>query len=253
MVALDCPMLLVSNGLRHLEAGALATGSNPSMQGVGTKWAQANRGFQLSAERPRRETGTILSRFRTPKCFPLQIAIRPEVMSGDFGFLGARYPAGTSGAVPWQFGERTIGNEETCAHHGVGSVAEMKQYQIVLFTVAALCVIGWHMPSRTRAEATPATPAAVAPKPPEPPVQRFVPLTSSYPIFQGMPIANFALDTKYGVICRTWDWKRVNAAPDAVPADTWMTCDDLQKSDYKYLEEELKAAHAAATVGKERK
>ena len=39
--------------------------------------------------------------------------------------------------------------------------------------------------------------------------QRFVPTTGSPPV-----ALNWALDTKTGQICRTWDWNVENAKPD---------------------------------------
>lgn len=36
--------------------------------------------------------------------------------------------------------------------------------------------------------------------------QRFVPISSSTPLYEGVHTANFALDTKTGRMCKTWDW-----------------------------------------------
>jgi hypothetical protein len=41
--------------------------------------------------------------------------------------------------------------------------------------------------------------------------QRFVPISSPTPLFDGMQPAHFALDTKTGKICKTWAWNNPNS------------------------------------------
>jgi hypothetical protein len=47
--------------------------------------------------------------------------------------------------------------------------------------------------------------------------QRFVPIPTSTPLFEGMQPGNLALDTKTGILCKTWEWKQTSSALDGLP------------------------------------
>ena len=47
--------------------------------------------------------------------------------------------------------------------------------------------------------------------------QRFVPIPSPTPLFEGVAPGNVALDTKTGNLCKTWDWNEKSSALDGLP------------------------------------
>src|SRR5690242_6532515 len=58
------------------------------------------------------------------------------------------------------------------------------------------------------------------PRPPqstEPSAQRFVPITSPSPLFDGMQPAHFALDTATGRLCKSWEWNAPQNELNALP------------------------------------
>ena len=42
--------------------------------------------------------------------------------------------------------------------------------------------------------------------------QRFVPIATTTPSFEGVQPGNLALDTKTGTLCKTWDWNLASSS-----------------------------------------
>jgi len=47
--------------------------------------------------------------------------------------------------------------------------------------------------------------------------QRFVPITTTTPLFEGVQPGNLALDTKTGSLCKTWGWNLASSALNGLP------------------------------------
>jgi hypothetical protein len=47
--------------------------------------------------------------------------------------------------------------------------------------------------------------------------QRFVPIPTVTPLFEGVQPGNLALDTKTGSLCKTWGWNLASSALNGLP------------------------------------
>jgi len=58
--------------------------------------------------------------------------------------------------------------------------------------------------------------------------QRFVPIPTVTPLFEGVQAGNLALDTKTGSLCKTWGWNLVSSALNGLPECQMVYVSDIQ-------------------------